>query len=125
MKKFKEYLEMAIDLAVTKDAGKIQAYKGSAAAGEAIEGASIAFAGNITGEKKEATVSGKPIVIYYLKTEAAKKLLNAVSVKYKLNPGVVDEFLNVHPIIPFTNGVVELDIAPNSIQLTGDISKIK
>ena len=123
--KLKDYLEMAIDIATPPGDQKIQIYKGSKDNGEEISGASIKFAGSITGNKKDTQINGKPVIIYYLTDIAAKSLLDAVALKYKMPAGAVDEFIKNNSPIPFTNGAVELDISSAGFKLTEDMSKIK
>jgi len=123
----KQLSEAPFDVAMPNP-NQISLYKGSKSAGKAV--ASIKADGATTGKTKEVKVGDQTMTINFLNDTAAKSLFDGLlkspeNQAWKITPEAVNTFLAKYKGvgIPFTNGVIELDIQSGQIILSGNITQ--
>jgi hypothetical protein len=130
--KLSEYLknisEAPFDVAMSS-ANQIALYKGSRSSGAPV--AAIKADGATTGKTKEAKQGDQTVVVNFLNDNAAKSLFDQLLASeqnkaWQITPEAVNAFLSRYKGvgIPFTNGVVELDINKGQITLLPSITNL-
>lgn len=107
----------------------IALYKGSV--GNGIKVAAIKAEGATTGKTKDVKQGDKTVTVSFLNDAAAKTLFDQLvaskeNAAWKITPDAVNNFLARYKGvgIPFTNGVIELEINAGQISLSQNITNL-